>query len=95
MKEEPLLLLSDLQKLINQVVLIDYTIIILGGRNMYANLDKQLKRNNYLPYISKKNDEVQMIISHEITVQLGREMRKMSRTLSRTILEGLDIEHRK
>ena len=31
MKEEPLLLLSDLQKLINQVVLIDYTIIILGG----------------------------------------------------------------
>lgn len=34
MKEEPLLLLSDLQKLINQVVLIDYTIIILGGVKM-------------------------------------------------------------
>lgn len=34
MKEEPLLLLSDLQKLINQVVLIDYTIIILGGKGM-------------------------------------------------------------
>ena len=33
MKEESLLLLSDLQKLINQVVLIDYTIIILGGDN--------------------------------------------------------------
>ena len=33
MKEESLLLLSDLQKLINQVVLIDYTIIILGGVN--------------------------------------------------------------
>ena len=31
MKEEFLLLLSDLQKLINQVVLIDYTIIILGS----------------------------------------------------------------
>ena len=31
MKEESLLLLYDLQKLINQVVLIDYTIIILGG----------------------------------------------------------------
>ena len=31
MKEESLLLLSDLQKLINQVVLIDYTIIILGS----------------------------------------------------------------
>ena len=34
MKEESLLLLSDLQKLINQVVLIDYTIIILGGADM-------------------------------------------------------------
>ena len=34
MKEESLLLLSDLQKLINQVVLIDYTIIILGDVNM-------------------------------------------------------------
>ena len=34
MKEESLLLLSDLQKLINQVVLIDYTIIILGGSSM-------------------------------------------------------------
>ena len=34
MKEESLLLLSDLQKLINQVVLIDYTIIILGGKCM-------------------------------------------------------------
>ena len=32
MKEESLLLLSDLQKLINQVVLIDYTIIILERR---------------------------------------------------------------
>lgn len=34
MKEESLLLLSDLQKLINQVVLIDYIIIILGGAMM-------------------------------------------------------------
>ena len=34
MKEESLLLLSDLQKFINQVVLIDYTIIILGGEHM-------------------------------------------------------------
>ena len=37
MKEESLLLLSDLQKLINQVVLIDYTIIILGGVDMTQN----------------------------------------------------------
>ena len=35
MKEESLLLLSDLQKLINQVVLIDYTIIILGGEQQW------------------------------------------------------------
>ena len=35
MKEESLLLLSDLQKLINQVVLIDYTIIILGGEGYH------------------------------------------------------------
>ena len=34
MKEEPLLLLSDLQKLINQVVLIDYIIIILEGEQV-------------------------------------------------------------
>ena len=41
MKEEPLLLLSDLQKLINQVVLIDYTIIILGGNEM---VNRKLKK---------------------------------------------------
>ena len=34
MKEGSLLLLSDLQNLINQVVLIDYIIIILGGEKM-------------------------------------------------------------
>lgn len=37
MKEESLLLLSDLQKLINQVVLIDYIIIILGEIKMQDN----------------------------------------------------------
>ena len=40
MKEEFLLLLSDLQKLINQVVLIDYTIIILGDVNMKEMVNK-------------------------------------------------------
>lgn len=46
MKEESLLLLSDLQKLINQVVLIDYTIIILGGIDLaikISNLDVKYK----------------------------------------------------
>ena len=51
MKEESLLLLSDLQKLINQVVLIDYTIIILGGRKyVYKNKNKcheQLHKEQY------------------------------------------------
>lgn len=37
MKEESLLLLSDLQKLINQVVLIDYIIIILGEIEKFEN----------------------------------------------------------
>ena len=41
MKEESLLLLSDLQKLINQVVLIDYTISILGGDIMFRTINKK------------------------------------------------------
>ena len=41
MKEESLLLLSDLQKLINQVVLIDYTIIILGGDSMFPTINNK------------------------------------------------------
>ena len=40
MKEESLLLLSDLQKLINQVVLIDYTIIILGVEFMCQEMEQ-------------------------------------------------------
>ena len=48
MKEESLLLLSDLQKLINQVVLIDYTIIILGGKLvLLINTDKKGKKQAY------------------------------------------------
>ena len=49
MKEESLLLLSDLQKLINQVVLIDYTIIILGGEHMQVkSLFLNYKKNRRL-----------------------------------------------
>ena len=50
MKEESLLLLSDLQKLINQVVLIDYTIIILGGGIMLKieQLDVKERSGRYL-----------------------------------------------
>ena len=46
MKEESLLLLSDLQKLINQVVLIDYTIIILEGNIMWN--DSLLRGDLYI-----------------------------------------------
>lgn len=46
MKEESLLLLSDLQKLINQVVLIDYTIIILGDRGMREELLAIIEKNS-------------------------------------------------
>ena len=46
MKEESLLLLSDLQKLINQVVLIDYTIIILGSNKMLHNGEKNYDTRN-------------------------------------------------
>ena len=49
MKEESLLLLSDLQKLINQVVLIDYTIIILGGYAMKQTTDVMNKNHGLSP----------------------------------------------
>ena len=63
MKEESLLLLSDLQKIINQVVLIDYTIIILGGIYMLKKvkeiLDKRSKINDEDDYrIEKCRDEL-------------------------------------
>ena len=56
MKEESLLLLSDLQKLINQVVLIDYTIIILGVEEMRA-LFLQLKEEGKTILLSSHNRE--------------------------------------
>ena len=51
MNEESLLLLSDLQKLINQVVLIDYTIIILGGIRMKPKKFVQIYGKVVLPII--------------------------------------------
>ena len=62
MKEESLLLLSDLQKLINQVVLIDYTIIILGGEimgddSMTLEEQKQILIDNYINLMRIKAHE--------------------------------------
>ena len=54
MKEESLLLLSDLQKLINQVVLIDYTIIILGGETM-------IRGNDFILNPDKLQEEFQLV----------------------------------
>lgn len=50
MNEESLLLLSDLQKLINQVVLIDYTIIILGGKISAAELEHRCAWHDDTPH---------------------------------------------
>ena len=64
MKEESLLLLSDLQKLINQVVLIDYTIIILGDGtfNVYDDIRNKLIEKGVSPeeiaFIHEANTEL-------------------------------------
>ena len=66
MKEESLLLLSDLQKLINQVVLIDYTIIILGDGtfNVYDDIRNKLIEKGVSP------EEIAFI--HEATTELRK-----------------------
>ena len=58
MKEESLLLLSDLQKLINQVVLIDYTIIILGGVIMNIRPSAAIRQNyNEIAELCRKTSQ--------------------------------------
>ena len=61
MKEESLLLLSDLQKLINQVVLIDYTIIILGGFYMKVSIElsPEYSEPYAIIYADKITDSIQ------------------------------------
>ena len=54
MKEESLLLLSDLQKLINQVVLIDYTIIILGEVYYIADTKQEKGYPSYEMLVEQK-----------------------------------------
>ena len=73
MKEESLLLLSDLQKLINQVVLIDYTIIILGadfmmtakvfenGRSQAVRLPKECRFNTDEVAVNKIGEIVLLV----------------------------------
>lgn len=72
MKEESLLLLSDLQKLINQVVLIDYTIIILGGEFM----DEAKK----LIVLEQENEELKRELR-----ELFKTLDQMNQSLNRMI----------
>ena len=75
MKEESLLLLSDLQKLINQVVLIDYTIIILGGVGMLQSNIARLQTEIETPYqdkgtLARENESGQLILDHFESAEL-------------------------
>lgn len=76
MKEESLLLLSDLQKLINQVVLIDYTIIILGGVHMNPQLKKGVLELCVLSQLTKEDK-----YGYELTDAISREMSIAAGTL--------------
>lgn len=64
--------------------------------SMFTTLEKKSKKSNSLPYVPKhQNEEVQIIISHQIVSKLGQDMKEMSSMLSRSILEGMNIEYRK
>ena len=65
MKEESLLLLSDLQKLINQVVLIDYTIIILGDESSVNQQESSMQT------VESINEEDKTIGAEESNAQMG------------------------
>lgn len=52
------------------------------------------KKNSYIDKVNK--DEVQILLSHQMTVRLSQDMRKMSDSLTRSVMEGMRIgEHRK
>ena len=75
MKEEPLLLLSDLQKLINQVVLIDYTIIILGGIRMKIKGIGTISKKEAMSILTREGREA--VKNGDITTQELGEMYKL------------------
>ena len=52
------------------------------------------KKNSYIDKANK--DEVQILLSHQMTVKLSQDMRKMSDSLTRSVMEGMRIvEYRK
>lgn len=44
------------------------------------------KKNSYID-----KDEVQILLSHQMTVKLSQDMRKMSNSLTRSVMEGMRI----
>ena len=86
MKEEHLLLLSDLKKLIKQVVLIDYTIIILGGGMMNHVIQVNGLRKSYGNHIVLKGLNFQ-IEKGEVFSLLG--VNGAGKTTSLECIEGL------
>ena len=73
MKEEYLLLLSDIQKLINQVVLIDYTIIILGDDYLQATVWNVFffeNQKDMVDVIDKRKEEIGKTLLDEIIIDL-------------------------
>lgn len=61
---------------------------------MFTALENETRKSGNLPYVGAKKDEIQIIISHQITTKLGKDMRDMTRIISRDILEGMKIEYR-
>ena len=87
-KEESLLLLSDLQKLINQVVLIDYTIIILGDDKMASNNTELKIDDDYI------NSQAEQIAKWACDLQGGIDKYTaiLNNILAAAIMEGATAE---
>lgn len=62
---------------------------------MFTAFENEIRKSGNLPYAGAKSDEIQAIISRQITIKLGQDMREMSRTLSRDILDGMKVRYRK
>lgn len=63
--------------------------------NMYMALIKEKNIRKNACYDLKTNDDIQLIISQQITSQLSKDMKEMSQVLTRSILEGMSIDYRK
>lgn len=66
-------------------------------KNMYKITKRGLIPKNINPYIDKANkDEAQIVLSHQITIKLSQDMKKMSDSLTKNVMEGMRVvEYRK